>query len=88
MIKVAASLYLLAAPVASTANVCEMPVGDEAAHIMLVGQATGQLNIRLTIAPRGSATTVAPSGQTTTAASPYRRSIERSGQSTVVVTYH
>ena len=87
MIKVAASLYLLSQPVASVANVCEAPRADEAA-IVFVGQATGQLNIRLTIAPHGSATVVGPSGPSTTATSPYRRSIQRSAHSTLVVTYH
>ena len=85
MIGIAAGLYMLSQPLAAAAP--SGPLTDDVAIIEHAGVATGEIRLRIVIAPHSSAAGAAAARRNSAQSAPYRRDVLRQGQSTVVIYY-
>ena len=85
MIGIAAGLYILSQPLAAAAP--SEPLTDDVAIIEYAGVATGEIRLRLVIAPHSSAAGAAAARRESARSAPYRRDVLRQSQSTVIVYY-
>ena len=85
MIGIAAGLYMLSQPLAAAAP--SGPLTDDVGIIEPAGVATGEIRLRIVIAPHSVHAAAAVPRSERTRPAPYRRDVLRQGRSTVIMYY-